>query len=241
MINTQIPLYGIMILLSFIANILVVAYISGKYDFSKTEILCLLLYENTGMIIGAKVLTFFENYQDLDGFDFLSLGLTSYGALIGALVFLLLFCLQFKKPFAEMLCIFMTPIPLMYAIGKIGCFLAGCCHGIEYSGWGSVIYRYSRVAPKDVPLFPVQIVETIVFAGVFLYMLIKHQKKWSDLKTLGIALALCGFFKFLLDYLRMSHAGQILSSNQAMSIAAIFIGVVVIIRQRRTVRDFHQG
>lgn len=124
--------YSIMILLSLIVNIIIAMLISKKYSVSKKEMICLLLYENVGIIGGAKLFTFIQKYEELDGqFDFISLGLTAYGGIIGALLFLLLFSFQFKKSFKEILYIFMPSIPLMYGISKIGCYFASCCAGIE--------------------------------------------------------------------------------------------------------------
>ncbi len=233
MFNTKIPFYSIMILLSLVANIIVVSYISKKYVFTKKEIICLLLYENVGIIGGAKILTFLHNYKQLNGqFDFLSLGLSSYGAVIGALVFIALFSWQFNKSLKELLYIFMPSIPLMYGIGKIGCFIAGCCYGIEYSGIGSIIYNYSKSAPEHTHLFPVQIVESIFFVAIFTYMMIKHKKNQFDLLTIGISFILCGVIKFALEFLRASHIGQILSSTQIISIVFTIIGAGIILHMK---------
>ena len=231
MFNTAISLYGIMILLSLAANIVVVMLIYKKYTIPKNEIIGALVYENIGIIFGAIIFSFFANFHLHDGFDWQNAGLSAYGGVIGAIVCLALFCLQFKRPVKEMLFIFMPSIPLMYAIGKMGCFLAGCCVGIEYGGWGSVVYNYSPAAPANVRLFPVQLAETIIFAFIFVYMVYESVKNKLSLKTLGISFVLCGFGKFILDYLRMSHSGGLLSFsvNQAVSIVFIAMGMVLFI------------
>ena len=65
--------YSIMILLSLIVNIIIAMLISKKYSVSKKEMICLLLYENVGIIGGAKLFTFIQKYEELDGqFDFIS-------------------------------------------------------------------------------------------------------------------------------------------------------------------------
>lgn len=214
MFDIKTHFYSLMILLSLIANIIIVMLISKKYSISKKEIICLLLYENIGIIGGAKLYTFIQKYEELKGqFAFLSLGLTAYGGIIGALIFLLLFSLQFKKSFKEILYIFMPSIPVMYGISKIGCYFSGCCNGIEINAY----------------IFPVQIIESIVFILIFIYMLVKHTKNQFDLKALGISAVLCGCSKFVLDYFRYSHIGIVLSFNQIISIIVIIIGVIVII------------
>lgn len=231
-VPAKIPFYSIMLLLSLLSNVFVVYYIAKKIGFKKSEIISLLLYENVGIILGAKLFTFFQNYNQLNGkFDFLRLGLSAYGALIGAIVFLTIYCLQFKKTLKEILYIFMPSTPLMYAIGKIGCFLVGCCHGIKYNGFGSVVYKYSLIAPKNVRLFPVQIVETIFFTLIFIYLISKHAKSRFDMKTLGMGFILSGVAKFSLDFLRESHVGQTLSTNQMVSIVFIILGIFISLKK----------
>ena len=235
MFNTRFSVFGMMILLTFVVNIIVVALISKKYNFKKDEIICLLLYENFGIIYGAKILSFFHNYNKLEGkFNFFTLGMSAYGGLIGALLFLMLFSFQFKKPLKEMLYIFTPSIPIMYAIGKMGCFFAGCCHGIEYNGFGSVTYNYSLIAPANTPLFPVQIVETIFFMGIFIYMYIKHKRNQFDLGTVGIGFILSSSVKFALDFLRHDTSGG-LSLNQILSIIFALIGVGITVIGTRNI------
>ena len=233
MFNTKIPVYSLLIFVALLSNLIIVYILSKKYDYTKNEIIGLLLYENVGIIGGAKILSFLQNYSQFNGeFNFIKLGLSSYGAVIGVLLFLLLFCFQFKKSLKELLYIFMPSLPLMYAIGKIGCFLVGCCHGIEYNGIFKVVYNFSDSVSSDISLFPIQIVETIVFLFVFIYMFVKHLNKHFTLKTLGISFISCGLAKFLLDFLRMSHKNIILSLNQYISIVFIIIGIVIYLKTR---------
>lgn len=230
MINTDFPLYSLFIIIALLSNIIIIL-LTSKY--SKIETICLLLYENTGILLGAKLLTYILNYSNYDEFDFFELGLSSYGAVIGALLFLLLFSLQFKKPFKDLLSLFIVPIPLMYAIGKIGCFLVGCCYGIKYSGIFSVVYNYSLHAPVGVSLFPIQIVESIVFLLIFIYMLNKKLQNKFNTQTIGISFIFCGLAKFILDFFRMSHQNVILSINQYISLFFIVVGFIVLLSLKK--------
>jgi len=223
-----------MILLALLANVIVVMLLYKKFEFSKDQIIGALVYENIGIIVGAKLLTFIQDYQLYGKFDFYSLGLSSYGGIIGAIICLIIFSFQFKKPIKDMLFTFMPSVPLMYAIGKIGCFLIGCCYGIEYTGWGNVVYNYSPIAHQHTHSFPVQLVEAIFFISIFVYMINRIIKNKFNWKTLGISFILCGLAKFTLDYLRISHVGIVLSLNQIISILFIIVGVILIIKNKRT-------
>lgn len=229
MFNTNFSFYSLFLVLALISNIIVVYFFSRKYNIENREIVCLLLYENIGIIGGAKVLTYLLNYEALNGeFDLLTLGFTSYGAVIGAILFLLLFSIQFKKSFPDLLAIFLPSIPLMYALGKIGCFLTGCCHGIIYDGPFKVAYQYADTSLQGKYFFPVQLCEAIAFLAIFIYLVVAFKKNKYNLKTLGIAVIFSAIAKFGLDYLRFSHSNILISTNQIISIIFIFLGLILI-------------
>ncbi len=236
MFNINIPFYAIAIILALLSNIILVLLNSQKSkNFNNREIIGLLLYENVGIIVGAKILYFILNYEKLNGnFEFISLGFTAYGAVIGALVFVLLFCFQFKKELKETIYIVLPSLPLMYSISKLGCFLVGCCYGIEYNGFGKIMYQYSNETPNNVYLFPVQLIESILFLIIFIYIKDKQYKNKFNITTVGNSLILCGITKFLLDFLRMSHKNIILSFNQCISILFIIISIMILLKYKKS-------
>lgn len=93
--------------------------------------------------------------------------------------------------------------PLIYAIAKLGCTYAGCCHGFNYEGPFSLRYQNTNANGQ---FFPVQPIETIVFLAIFV---IAHKTQ----KPL-ITIFACLFAKFFLDFLRFGHDRAIISSNQ---------------------------
>lgn len=230
MFDTKIPLYGLMILMSLILNIIVIVKTYDNTKFTKEEIIGAMTYEIVGIILGAKMLAFIENYHIYkDEFAFFKVGLSSYGGVIGAIIVLLIFKFQFKENFKDLFLTFALPLPFLYAVGKIGCFLAGCCHGIEYHGFGNVVYNY--VSKNDIiglQLFPVQLVESIIFFLIFVFILIKYKKNKYNVKSLSIMMLLCGISKFLLEYFRMSHVGKVLSITQVISIIFILISIYLL-------------
>lgn len=233
MFNTKISLYGIVMILSIIIGLIVVYIYAKKEKFTKEELMVFIIFIGLGTIYGAKYYTFFTNPTKYNGhFDFIRVGQSSYGALIGIILMLFLYSKLFKKRFKDLMYIITPPIPLMYGIGKIGCFLAGCCYGIKYDGPLSITYNYSISAPKGISLFPIQIVETIVFILIFLYINKKTKKEKNKNKIIGLTFIICGVAKFLLDYLRMSHTGIILSSNQIVSIVFILSGILILLNKK---------
>ncbi|NLB90423.1 MAG: prolipoprotein diacylglyceryl transferase [Clostridiales bacterium] len=81
--------------------------------------------------------------------------------------------------------IILPTIPLGHALGRIGCFLAGCCYGMPYYGPCSITFTYpAGNLPLHIPLFPVQLLEALINLLLFI-LLMKLSKKHS---TIHIAL-----------------------------------------------------
>lgn len=199
-------------------------------NYKKEENYGLILYILLGTLFGAKYFTLLTNFNKFkDNIDFKKIGLSSYGAIIGILILLIIFAKQYKKNFKDLINNILPAIPLMYGISKIGCFLAGCCYGIKYNGPLSITYKYSLSAPKNISLLPIQIIETITFILIYLYT---SKKKKENKNIIGITLLLCGLSKFLLDYLRMNHIDKILTVNQIVSIPFIIIGLILYFKEK---------
>ena len=227
------PFYGVMIFIAIVANIIVTNILSCKYNYSIFEYINLVLYEMIGIIVGAKFFTYFTQYNNYNEFNIFSIGMSSYGAIIGAIIMIFIFSFIYNKSLKELLYIIIPPIPLLYGIGKIGCFLAGCCRGFVYNGFGSVTYKYVPNA-DTLSYFPVQLVEAITFILFFMYLIIIIRKNKFNNLYIGKTFVICGLFKFLLDFFRISHSGKVLSINQVFSLVFILIGLIIIIVQRKT-------
>lgn len=227
MFNTDFNFYGLIIILSLIVGLIFIGFNARNYKFTKEDIFFLLIYMLVGMVIGAKYFDYFINIDKYKSFNFLSIGMSSYGAVIGIFIMLIIYSIQFKKKFIDMFKLILPSLPLIYGLSKIACFISGCCYGIEYDGVFSVTYYYSQSAPIGVSLFPVQIIETIVFICIFIFFYL-NRKKFSDNKYIGCLLITCGFGKFVLDFFRHVHIYELISANQIFSLIFICIGFIFI-------------
>ena len=235
MISTNISLYAIFVLLAIMSGLLFISQNLKKTDYREEERIGLLVYIALGFLFGAKYYSFLQNPQQYNGiFHFSKVGLSSYGALIGIIILLFLFSKQYKKPFQNLIMMILPALPLMYGIGKIGCFLVGCCYGIEYDGPFNITYHHSYSAPNGVSVFPIQLLESIVFLGIFLWMYLK--KKPCNIKEIGQMIFVCAISKFLLNFLRMEDIEHFISLNQVLSIICIVIGFVLMIHKEKLVK-----
>lgn len=154
-------------------------------------------------------------------FDFSSIGLSSYGGVVGVILSSLIF--EKIIPYDGNLIKFsIISLPLIYGLSKIACFISGCCYGIPYDGL--LFVRYNKLN-----VFPVQFLETIVFIIIFIICnRFKNNKNiiWYTIFT-------SAFFKFLLDFLRYDHISKLITVNQIISIILMILSIIVLIFKKK--------
>jgi phosphatidylglycerol:prolipoprotein diacylglycerol transferase len=101
-------------------------------------------------------------------------GVLMGGILCGAAVFVL-YSIRQRLPLHRLGDAIAAPLALSQAIGRLGCFSAGCCWGVERPGlWCATTFTDPFAAektgvPLNVPLFPAQLAQfasDLVLAGI---------------------------------------------------------------------------
>jgi len=91
---------------------------------------------------------------------------------------------------------FAALLPFSLAIGRVGCFLQGCCRGVEHAGWLSVTYA------DGVPRYPAPLFEAAfqVAVGVVFVALV-HRGRFRG-QLFAIYLVAYGVYRFLSEFIR---------------------------------------
>lgn len=211
--RTNIPIYEILIYFSIIIGAIYIYISVDKSGIPKKKLVFFFFLFFFNSIFLAKLYSFFEQ----SGGNIITIGLTGYGGLIGAIAASLLYFFIYKdKRFIKYTII---SLPLIYGFAKLACFFNGCCYGIPYNGPFSV--KYPSIMNKS--LFPIQLVETICF--IILFNICNFINKHKNI--IYITLILTFILKFLLDFFRYSHIYKFLSNNQIVSIILCFITIII--------------
>ncbi len=223
--------YVVMISLGVIATLLLFVSFMKKSQVSKRITDTLAINGIVAIIVGIFFAMLFQSIYDylehpLDGFSF-GTRMTFFGGLVGGIFsFLIGFWLFLRKTggalFSLILLIAPACISLAHAFGRIGCFLAGCCYGIETTSWMGVQFPH---LPH--PVFPTQLYEAVFLFGLsgFLSWMAFQKNK----KSMGIYALSYGIFRFFIEYLRGDDRGTFvgkLSPSQTWSLALIVFGFV---------------
>jgi phosphatidylglycerol:prolipoprotein diacylglycerol transferase len=118
--------------------------------------------------------------------------------------------------------------PLCHAIGRIGCFLGGCCYGSACDLPWAVTYTDPAAhrlngTPLGVPLHPTVLYEAALELGNFLVCWTLWKRKAPDWTIAAVWLGLYGVERFFLEFLRSDPRGFLgpLSTSQWLSLAAL--------------------
>jgi phosphatidylglycerol:prolipoprotein diacylglycerol transferase len=145
--------YGVMLALAFIVGTLLAQKRSVKSGVDANKILDLILYLLVSGVVGARALFVIINwdyYKDnfADVIKVWEGGLVFYGGLILALAAGIYYLKRNRLPILKVADILSPSVAIGVAIGRIGCFLNGCCYGknpniptqLFESGWALIMF-----------------------------------------------------------------------------------------------------
>ena len=217
MTQINFPIYGTIIILSVIIGMIYIYYAMRKDNFNDKRIIYYFIMFIVFSVIFGKFFTVVTNPEKN---NFLTAGLSAYGGLVGVILAAVIFdkIIPTNKKIIKYSII---SLPLIYGLTKIACSIIGCCHGIPYDGIFAVTYENKL----NIPVFPIQIVETITFLIIFF---ICHKLR-NNKYIIYIVIGLGCIFKFLLDFLRYDHVASNITVNQIFSLVLLLITISVYI------------
>jgi phosphatidylglycerol:prolipoprotein diacylglycerol transferase len=129
-------------------------------------------------------------------------------------------------------------VMLGLAIGKVGCFLEGCCYGAPTSGPLGV-----RFPGRTEPVHPAQLYESAGALILFIVLHVVQRRTRRPSAPLGWMLALYGAWRFAVELLRGDPRGSLgpLSTAQVVSIPITALGIGVLVWSRRIVAPARAG
>ncbi len=163
----------------------------------------------------------------------LSSGYVVIGGLIGGVLTGYLYCRWKKTDFWKVFDLVIPYVALAQCLGRIGCFLAGCCYGYPTEGACGVAFHNSMYAPVGVKLFPIQLVSAglNMLNFLFLYLLWKKSSRKTGI-TGAAFIVTYSVGRFFLEFFRGDlERGTVgaLSTSQFLSIFTLLAGLLILL------------
>lgn len=201
--------YGVMAALGFITAMFLLEYNRKFANANKDQCSTLLFLAMISGVLGARifyVVQFFHYYRDnLWGIIRIDQGgLVFYGGFLLALVTVVIYSKLKKLDVIRVLDIFVPALAAAHGLGRIGCFLNGCCYGRATTLWWGIKAPAGSVlefsAGKE-PLHPVQLLEAgenFILCIVFCWLLRKTKRG----VVISAYLAVYGILRFFNELMR---------------------------------------
>jgi phosphatidylglycerol:prolipoprotein diacylglycerol transferase len=238
-----IDLYTVFLCIGIIGAIVVFRLFSDRIKMNwRVQNFCILV-AFVSIIIGYLSAVFFQALYDIEsrgGFIIdSSTGATFYGGLIGGTgCFLALYfgigSFWFKDKvhidsFFSLADIAAASIAIAHGFGRIGCLMAGCCHGKIVDAWYSVYMP--AINAKAVPL---QLYEALFLFALFGFFTFRVFTRRSC--NLPLYMAIYGVWRFVIEYFRTDDRGStvvdFLSPSQFIAVLMIIGSVALFFGQR---------
>jgi len=193
--------YGVLTAIGFLAAVANWSYLSMRDGRAKGLGSDIGIWGMGGGILGARVAYIIANWSDyaqtpLEIIRIDKGGLIYYGGFIGGSLSIILLARLRREPLWSFADFVVTSVPLGHALGRIGCFLNGCCFGKNCELPWAVYHDQANRHPT--PLY-----ETGFNLAVYVILLwLYNRKKRRSGTVLGLYLLLYPLGRFFLEWTR---------------------------------------
>jgi phosphatidylglycerol---prolipoprotein diacylglyceryl transferase len=242
--------YGVLVALAFLTALWMVGRLSKQAGLNAEHVTNLGIYCALSAIAGAKVMMvlvdlpyYVKNPGEIFTLASLRAGGVFYGGLIAALGVGIWYMRKTKLPALKTADVFAPAIALGHGIGRIGCFAAGCCWGIECDRSWAVTFTNPEAnrlvgVPLNIPLHPTQLYEAFAEFVIFAILYRKVRRPHRAGSVIALYLILYSAVRFVVEFFRNHEQGNLwggpLDTSQWISLVLLMVGTWYLVRSRRT-------
>jgi phosphatidylglycerol:prolipoprotein diacylglycerol transferase len=204
--------YGVLLAIAFLAGLWVASRQAKRAGMDPGRITDMAVWVLIAGLVGAKLLLVVVDWQYFGSNpkELLSIfqsGGVFYGGLLGGILVAWWYARRHKLDGWQTADVLAPGVVLGQAIGRLGCFAAGCCYGapaqVPWAVTFTDVYSARAVGtPLDTPLHPSQIYESVAAFLIFFFLLwLAPRKKFHGQVTLAYV-TLYSAARFGLEFLR---------------------------------------
>ena len=157
--------YGLMIAIGVLMSYWFIIRRVKKFKIDKDELSSMFIWAMIAGFVGGKVFYFLEDLSKYTAEPKLMLqnlsggGFVFYGSVLFVIPVIIFWLKKKRIPIRPFLDIVAFVGPIIQCFGRVGCFLAGCCHGKVCDNVLGVTFTHpdSLANPKNIPLYPTQL------------------------------------------------------------------------------------
>ena len=235
--------YGLLLALAYLLGLQLALMRAKRRGLDSARVMDLGIWIIISALVGAKLMLLVVDwdYFSRNPRELMSLaqsGGVFYGGLILALVVALWYMRRHKLPMWTTCDVFAPGIALGHVIGRVGCFLAGCCYGTPTSVPWAVRFtdpfaNANVGTPLHVDLHPTQLYEA--GAELLILALLLRTERWGRPfpgRTFWSYMFLYGVSRFVIEIYRGDPRGFIpgmgLSTSQFIAVILVPLSLIML-------------
>lgn len=238
--NLTIRWYGVMAALGFMAATIIISA-NRKYAKMTSDQATMLVFTCViSGILGARIFYVWDNWSQQFSGNFMEIfridhgGLVFYGGFFLASITIIILCKINKLDIIRVMDVTAPALAAGHALGRIGCFLNGCCFGkpsscllaIHYPEGSAPYGRYGSLA-----LHPVQLYESgaNILLFIFLFFLVRKTRRGV---TMATYILVYGVLRFADEFFRGDHTdliANVLTQAQTIGLVLIPVGIILLV------------
>ena len=227
--------YGLMVALGFFFGLMFVKRETKRVGLNENQMLDLFFYLAIAGLVGSRVLYIINSTDNFwsDPLVFFRVwegGLVFQGGVIASLFVSIYYMKKHRLPFYKCADVYSPALSLGHALGRLGCFFAGCCYGeqCDINNPLAIVFPLNSdtIAPPGIPLYPTQLMESFGEFAIFGFLLFYRRRKPFDgavflmyLMTYSVLRSVVEVFRG--DKIRGFVIEPYLSNGQFISLIAI--------------------
>jgi phosphatidylglycerol---prolipoprotein diacylglyceryl transferase len=242
--------YGLLVALGFLAGLWVATRLSREANLNTEAVFNLGFYCALAAMLGAKVMMILVDLPyyaahagEIFSLSTLQAGGVFYGGLLAALAVAAWYMRKTQLPALVTADVFAPGIALGHAIGRLGCFSAGCCWGVGTRlPWAVKFTDPASQLPREllgVPLHPTQLYESFAEFLIFGILYWRIRKSHAPGTIISLYLMLYSTARFVIEFFRYHEQGNLwggpLDTSQWLSILLFLAGASYFVMTRRRV------
>ncbi|MDD5496408.1 MAG: prolipoprotein diacylglyceryl transferase [Candidatus Omnitrophica bacterium] len=227
--------YGLMVALGFAIAAFLIYRKAPKFGLDRNQMIDLLILMLISGIIGARLLYIILNLEyyfahPAEVFNLSRGGLIWYGSFFGGLAAVLWYMKKKSIDFWQAADMASPYIALAQGVGRIGCFLNGCCFGVEAPAG----YPLAVVFPGSCsPVHPTQLYACLALISIFIIL-----AKWQERRRFKgeIFLGYCLLYstqRFFIEFLRGDNPKVAFGMTMSQFFSILLFTAAAVIFARR--------
>ena len=238
--------YGVLLAAAYLLGLQFALVRARARNLDANRVMDLGIWIIISALIGAKLLLLVVEFDTFrrDPGELVTLmrsGGVFYGGLIAAVIVAVWYLRRHRLPVWTVSDAFAPGIALGHVIGRLGCFLAGCCYGRQTDvPWGvtftSDLARANVGTPLGIQLHPTQLYEAGAELIILILLLIFERRgRPFPGRTFWGYMLVYGVTRFVIEFYRGDARGMVgmFSTSQFVSLLLVPLSIVMLLRLGR--------